>query len=195
MRNIVRAALVAVALILSGCAGKDFVRPDPSRLSMGKTTKHQVLAEFGEPYRSGQALKNEQSVLSLSYAYAEAGGTPYKPGVTPARAQGFHFHNDLLVGHEFVSSWASDHTDFEHGKVSQIVRGKSTRADVVRLFGRPGGIYIYPLIKSRHGEALVYLYSEVERTGFASMKLNRKHLVVTIGAGDIVEEVEYTTTH
>ena len=194
MKKFFGAGLMAVALVLSGCAGTDFVRPDAGRLTIGKTTQVDVMKEFGSPYRQGQGLKNGQSVLSLSYAYAEASGAPYRPGVTPARAQVFHFHNNLLVGHEFISSWASDHSDFDDSKVDQIVKGKSTREDVQRLFGRPAGVYVFPMIKATVGDALVYAYSETRQVGFASFSFKRKVLVVTLGANGIVDDVDYNTS-
>lgn len=194
MNKFLGAALLAGAIILSGCAGTNFVRPDPSRLSLGKTTQADVIRDFGAPWRQGQGLRNGQTVSSLSYAYAEAGGTPYRPGVTPARAQVFHFHNNLLVGHEFASSWAADHTDFEDGKVDQIIKGKTTRDEVQRLIGRPGGIFVYPMIKAQSGDALVYVYSETRQTGFASFNVKRKVLVVTVNAAGIVEDVDFSTS-
>ena len=49
---------------------------------------------------------------------------------------GFYFFDEVLVGHEFLSSWAEDHTDFDEKKVSTIVKGKTTRAEVIQLLGQ-----------------------------------------------------------
>ena len=194
MKKMLSVGLLAAALMLSGCAGSNFVRPDPSRLTLGKTTQADVVRDFGAPWRQGQGLKNGQTVSTLSYAYAEAGGAPYRPGVTPARAQVFHFHNNLLVGHEFASSWAADHTDFDDTKVDQIAKGRTTRDEVQRMIGRPGGTFVYPMIKAQAGDALVYVYSETRQTGFASFSFKRKLLVVTLNAAGVVEDVDYSTS-
>ena len=101
---------------------------------------------------------------------------------------GLYFHNDTLVGHEFISSWADDHTDFDEAKIKEIIKGKTTRAQVVQLLGKPGGFYIFPLIKASTGEAAVYAYSEVR--GFTPYQ---KLLVVTFDAAGVVTEVEFTS--
>jgi hypothetical protein len=184
-------AALAALLGLVGCAGTDFVRPGTDDLRMGQTTYAQVVARMGPPRQEGTALKNERNVKTATYAYAAAGGQPRRPSVTPARAQSFHFFNDVLVGHEFVSSWAEDHTDFDEGKVPAIAKGKTTRAQLMQLMGRPSGAQIYPMISSQKGDALTYNYVQVSGSVF-SMKLYRKTLVVTL-EGDVVADVDYSS--
>ena len=180
--------MTGLVIGLAGCAGTNFSRPGPELLKNGETTYAQVVAKMGRPYQEGTVVKNEQTVKTVSYAYASVGGKPLHEGVTAARAIGLYFHNDTLVGHEFISSWAEDHTNFDDGKVSQIVKGKATRADVTRLFGEPGGYYVYPLVKTQGAEAAVYAYLEVR--GFTPF---RKVLIVTFDGGGIVTDVEFTS--
>lgn len=193
MTKAFRWGLLVLVAVLWGCAGRDFVRPDAASVTVGRTTYKEVLDRFGQPFREGTALKNEKSIRTLSYAYADVGGKPYRDGVTPARAQGFHFHNDVLVGHEFVSSWASDHSDFDDRRIGDIVKATTTRDQIIAMFGRPGGIYTYPMIKAASGNALVYAYFDTRRTGFASFSFYRKMLVVTFDAAGIAVDVEFTT--
>ena len=171
---------------LLGCAGTDFVRPDSEGLRNGQTTYAQALAKMGTPYREGSVIKNDKTIKTTSYAYASVGGKPRNEGVTAARAIGLYFHDDRLVGHEFISSWAEDHTDFDETRIREIVKGKTTRAQVIQLLGKPGGYYIYPLIKDTKGEAAVYAYSEVR--GFAP---SSKMLLVTFDASELVADVEF----
>jgi hypothetical protein len=180
--------ICSVIAALWGCAGRDFVRPDAQGLKNGETTYAQVMATMGQPRQEGTALKNEKTVKTASYAYASLGGKPLHEGVTAARAAGLYFYNDVLVGHEFISSWAEDHTDFDETKIDRIVKGRTTRSEVLTLLGKPSGYYVYPLIKSPTGEAAVYAYLEVR--GF---KPFRKLLIVTFDAGGIVTDVEYTS--
>lgn len=171
-----------------GCAGTDFVRPDSKDLRNGQTTYAQVVARMGQPRQEGSVIKNDKTIKTASYAYASIGGKPLREGVTAARAIGFYFYNDTLVGHEFISSWAEDNTDFDEGKIKDIIKGKTTRAEVVQLLGKPSGYYIYPLIKVSTGEAAVYAYSQVR--GFTPF---HKLLVVTFDAAGVVTEVEFTS--
>jgi len=104
----------------------------------------------------------------------------------------YYFYNDILAGYEFVSSWAEDNTDFDAKKINAIVKGKSTKAEVIQLLGKPSGFYVYPMIKSQSGEAAAYVYSDAKGTAF-NMKFFRKVLVVTFDAGDITSDVEFSS--
>ena len=183
----------SLAFSLFGCAGTDFIRPDTDFLKNGQTTYGQILARMGAPRREGTVIKNEKTVKTASYGYASVGGKPLHDGVTPARAMGFYFYNDVLVGHEFISSWAEDNTDFDESKVQAIVKGKTTRAELAQLLGKPAGYYIYPLIKATSGEASVYAFVETSGSAF-NLKFFRKTLVVTFDAAGVVSDVEYSSS-
>jgi hypothetical protein len=173
---------VLLAVFIGGCTagvGTRFVRPEPESLKNGQTKYGQIIERFGIPFRKGTVVKNEKTVEQIFYFYASAGGAA-------VRTLGFYFLNDVLVGHEFGSSWPEDHTDFDDSKVGQIAKGKSTRSEVLAFFGRPGGFYIYPMIKTQSGEAGVYLmYSQVYR----NVVPPPKSLIVTFDSSGIVTEL------
>src|SRR5712691_6068489 len=153
---VIQLSLMALAALLNGCAGRDFVRPSADSLALGKTTYAEIVARYGSPSREGTMLKNEQTVKTITYAYATKAGTPLVSGVTPARAAAFYFNDLVLVGHEFASSFQEDHTDFDETKVTRIKKGETTRAQVVELMGTPTGTYIFPLVQRRNDSGLVY---------------------------------------
>ena len=183
----------ALAWMLCSCAGTDFVRPDPASLKNWETTYTQAVQRFGKPFREGTVVKNDQTIKALSYAYASAGGKPLHDGAIAARALGLYFYNDVLVGNEFVSSWSEDNTDFDESKVGQITKGKTTRAELVQLLGKPSGYYIYPMIKSKDADAAVYAFSEVQGSMF-NRKTFRKTLAVTVDAKGVVSDVEFSSS-
>jgi hypothetical protein len=194
LRHPVRlAALVALAVLLVGCAGgKAFVRPSSDELVLGTTTEQEIRTRLGDPRRQGTALRNGQTVTTLSYAYALA--VPYVDDVK-TRAMGFYFLNGTLVGYEFTSSFDEDKTRFDDSKIRQIQRGQTTRQDVIALFGRPGGMYAYPLLKDKDAIALVYFFIDSERHPFgATVKQTRKLLVVPIDRQGVVSDIEYTAS-
>jgi outer membrane protein assembly factor BamE (lipoprotein component of BamABCDE complex) len=193
MRRLLKGLAAAALLGLSGCAGTDFVRPDLDALKNGQTTYAQVVAKMGPPQREGAEIKNEKTLKTATYAYAAVSGQPLRPGVTPARAIGFHFYNDTLVGHEFISSWLEDNSDFDENKVKDIAKGKTTRAQLAQLLGKPAGHYIYPMIKDAAGEAAVYAYVETSGSAF-NLKFYRKVLVVSFGADGVVTDVDYNSS-
>ncbi|WP_353192178.1 hypothetical protein [Pandoraea pnomenusa] len=181
-------ALLAVAL--TGCAGTNFVRPADTALQNGKTTLSDVRTAYGSPYRESSVSKNDQDVKLLSYAYAAVGGTPVEAGVTPARSLSLAFWQDRLVSNVFVSSFKEDASTFDDAKRSAIVKGKTTRTDVIALLGRPAGYAIYPAIKEKDGQALVYSYTATSGSAF-SLKISKRELIVTVDPNDIVTDVSY----
>ena len=187
--------VIAIALLagLAGCAGKDFVRPDASTLKLGRTTYADIIAANGKPYREGSLVKNEKTVKSSGYAYASMGGKPAHDGVVPARGMNFYFLDDTLVGYEFISSWAEDQTDFDETKLSNVVKGKTTQAEAIAALGRPGGYYVYPMIKAATGQAMVYSYLEVGGSTF-SRKIYSKVLVVTLDDAGVVSDIDFSSS-
>ncbi len=183
---------VVTTAILSGCAGTNFKRPDPQTLVVGKSTTADVTLVMGVPGQVGEALKNEQKIKTSRYAYAEGAGTGRYPGVVPVRAMVFTTFNDLLVGQEFVSSFPEDATEFDDSKIPSIVKGKTTRAEVLAALGKPNGEAIYPLIKKQDEAAIVYSYSHAKGNAF-NMKFYSKALVVSLGSNDVVSDVEFTS--
>lgn len=186
------AALITTA-VLSGCAGTNFKQPDPQSMVVGKSTTADVTRAMGEPRQVGEALKNGQKVKTMHYAYAEGAGTGRYPGVTPARAMVFTAFNDVLVGQEFLSSFPQDATEFDESKVPSIAKGKTTRAEVLTVLGKPNGEAIYPVIKKQDEKAIVYSYSHVRGTVF-NLKFYSKTLLISFGSNDVVSDVEFATT-
>lgn len=184
---------LGLALLAWGCAGKDFTRPAPDTLVLGKTTYAEINGRYGSPYREGSLIKNEKNVRQATYAFATVGGEPLVSGVTPARGMTFSFLDQVLVGHEFTSSFKSDHTDFDATRVPQIKNGETTRAQVIALMGDPAGLRIYPMVKGGDDQGLVWIYGQTRASGF-SVSVHQKVLVVTVSAAGMVIDVEFTAS-
>jgi len=185
-------AILVLLLVSAGCAGRDFTRPQPDSLAVGKTTEAEIRQRFGTPYREGTVLKNNETMQTLGYSYATT-MTSAPGGVVPARGQGFYFWRDILVGHDFTSSFPDDRTDFDGAKASQIKKGETTEAGVEALLGKAYGTYIYPLINHHNARASVYLYQQTRGTAF-NVKIYQQILVVQYDSAGVVKEVEYTAT-
>ena len=181
---------LGVALVVAGCAGSDFAKQSDDALVLGQTSRRDILQRLGTPYREGTVTKNGKQLKTMTYAFGTAGGAPAREGVSPERGQGFYFFNDKLAGYDFNSSWKEDQSDFNGAKVLEIKKGVSTRNEVLRLIGRPGGKYAYPLIPDQNKQADVYLYAET-RGGPFNVKFYQKHLVVTYDERGVVSNVDY----
>jgi hypothetical protein len=180
---------LAVLVLMAGCAGRDFTRPAPESLVLGKTTYAEINARFGSPYRESTLIKNEKTLRMASYAYATTGGDPLVSGVTPARSIDFAFLDQVLVSYQFASSFKADHTDFDENKVPSIKKGVTTRDEVIALLGPPTGMQIYPMVPGKDDTGLGWSYSQV-RGSALSLKIYQKALVVSVAPAGVVTDVQ-----
>ena len=182
-----------------GCAGADFlgrdtdfVRPEPEALKNGQTSYAQVVAMMGPPVVEGSITRNEVTLKTAMYRHVSLTARALHAGATAARSARFYFKDEILVGHEFDSSWAVDPTDFDEGSITHIIKGKTSREQVFSLLGPPCGHYMAPLIPEATGEAAVYVFSERRGGGLFNFKDVRKRLVVSFDAAGIVADLEFT---
>ncbi|NRF68412.1 hypothetical protein HLB44_15565 [Aquincola sp. S2] len=186
-------SLGAVAL-LAGCAGTNFKRPDQAALKLGSSTTADVVAAMGEPSRTGELTKNGSQIKRMSYSYATTMGVGLYAGVIPARSMTFSTADGKLVGQQYLSSFNEDGTDFDDSKVPQIVKGTTTRSDVVALLGRSTGESVYPLSKNPGEQAISYLYVHLRKQFLGASKLYTKSLTVSFDARDVVSDVEFSVS-
>lgn len=180
--------------LLTGCAGTDFVRPYVDAFELGKTTPAQIVAQMGEPKKKGIVKKNGTLIESITYVYASIGGEAADEGVTPSRVQVFFFHKGILVGREFQSSFKSDSSNFDETKIALLEEGKTTRADVIRVFGEPTGAYIAPVVEEGMREAIGYAYQAISGGPFSGMKMFRKVLRISFDENNVIAKVEFVST-
>ena len=196
-----RAKFLAV-LVLAGCAvaGTNFVRPDDNAYTLGKTTRAQLLASFSAARLGAEAETGEtqsrasgKTLKYFTYGFATRAPSDH-PGGIAARTQTFYFYDDVLVARQFTSSFVTDSSDWDETKVKDLVKGVTTRAEVVEMLGRPSGAYIWPAVSRTHGEAIGYhhTYITTPLTGLIHVRVRHsKHLIVTFDGADRVEDVEF----
>jgi hypothetical protein len=177
---------LAVAALAWSCAGREVARPRPDQLVLGKTTYDEVVRRFGPPQAQGQSLHNDQTVRDVSYGQTGAPSDAAVAGITPARAMGYYFVDDTLVGYEFISTFKADATDFDDAKAQQISPGTTTEAQVVALLGPPAGRCIFPLTRRAGERALVYMYGYPR----GDNQPVRKRLLVTVEPRGVVSDVQ-----
>ena len=188
------AGVTAVAVALSACAGagRDFIRPDADSLKLGQTMYAQVVQKMGEPKTASEVVRNGKQVKSIVYSYANVHGQPLEQGVTPYRGMSFYFHNDTLVGEQFVSSFKSDNTNFDDTPVDRVQKGRTTRAEVIALLGMPSASFIAPMVKQTSSEVIGYNYQAIRGGLFSGLKAYIKTLQISFDPSGVVTEVEYS---
>lgn len=186
-----RALAAVLALLVAGCAPGGFVRPDPTIVQLGRTTYGEVVARMGQPAGETNFERNGEQLTAVSYVYAsEAEKNHGDHGVIAGRTLNFFFHGERLVGHEFSSTVAKDHTDFDLRKMRTIEKGKTTRDQVLQLLGQPSGYIAYPVVKTPNPVA-VYTYRESRRMPFAAPKIYSKTLLLFFDDAGVVHDVVF----
>ena len=185
-------AVLAVTVLL-GCAGRDFVRPSSDTFKLGQSTYSQVIAQLGEPRRVGDVMKNGKNIKTITYSYA-AYGEPLEAGVVPGRGMSYYFSDDILVGQEFRSSFKSDHSNFDDKQIDKIVKGSTTRDQVVQLLGKPTASYVSPMVKTTSGETIGYNYATLSGNLFSGLKVFQKALAVSFDATGSVSDIEFSSS-
>jgi len=185
------AVLLGLAGAAIGCAGSNFIRPTPDAFTLGKTTQEQVVQQLGNPRSQGTITKNDAAFETITYAYTSS-FDPLEKGVVPQRHLVFLFANGVLVGEEYTSSFKADHTYFDDAKISSIVKGETTRADVVRLLGAPSCRFIPPWVKDTSGGAIGYLYRTTRGGGFSGYTHAWKAVIFSFDDRDRVSDFELT---
>ena len=183
---------VLVVLLLSYSepliADPAFSCPDPGLVKLNETTRGEIEEAYPFWSRTGSLSKNGETVEILTYTQTSMRQyLAIAKKVAPARALSFYFLDDILVGHEFVSSFKEDHTDFDDTKVSDIKKGETTIEDVEELLGKACGQHVYPLVSGDAQRALVYRYTQVK--GSFKQKIYQKILLVTIDSNGVVMDV------
>jgi hypothetical protein len=191
MRTLEWFVSVVALIVLSGCAGKDFVRPAPDAFRLGETRSAQVVARLGEPRKTGDVLTDDKSVKSITYVYASSGSEPAEEGVIPARGLTYYFYDDRMVGQEFISSFKADSSNFDETKLETLKKGKTTRAAVIQALGSPTASFIPPMVKSTSGEAIGYTYTATRGGLFSGFRVQVKSLRVSFDESDVVSDIDY----
>jgi hypothetical protein len=193
-KTIETAFLYALLAVLAACAGRDFVRPSPEAFKLGQTTYAQVVQQLGEPQTTGEGLVNGKPVKAIAYLYVRAGRGVLDDHVSPGRALTCYFHNDTLVGQKYLSSFPADSTNFDETKISAIVKGRTTRAEVIRLLGTPSASYIPPMVPETAVEAIGYTYTVTRDRLFRGPASSTKLLRLTFDDKGQVVEIDYTSS-
>jgi hypothetical protein len=147
---------------------------------------------MGDPRRTGTIIKNDKQVKTITYSYAASGGEALEAEVIPARSQAYSFFEDKLVSEQFLSSFKSDNTNFDDTKISEIIKNKTTKAEVVTLLGKPTGQYIFPATSPNQTLQFGYIYQTVRGGVYTGFKIMIKSLLVGFNSNDVVSDIQYS---
>lgn len=192
--------LLLASLILGGCVtvrGTDFNRSAILNLVPGTTTKTEVLAIAGKPASertftigedvNGKALQDPFVIEEMWLYFQDNEAGPALAGIEPSRSAALMFSRGVLLNYMTRSSFQSDSSNFDEAMVRQLERGRTTEADVVRIFGQPSGRGLYPFSKEVDGSVMhyqIYLFGKETRKGTS------KRLTVYLNSSRVVTDFD-----
>ena len=177
-----------VALLLTACGGKNFIRPDSQSLIVGTTSYADVVMQLGEPIRKGTLTKNDLIVQNISYSYAEA--VPFST-ILSSRAMVFYFHDGLLVGYDYASSFSGEKqaAAIDDEKVAQIKKGDK-KEKAIALLGTPSGEFIFPMTAPKGTSFVMYSFISTSRVPFiGGVKVTKKVVTITVGPNGLITDI------
>jgi hypothetical protein len=181
--------IVAALSLLAACqTGQNFARPAPDAFMLGKATESEILSSFGAPATRRTETTSETkrdpsktrfdsaglagSYERLIYIHADRTATIWVGAPPTTKGIAFTFLNGTLIMYDFSSNFEEDSSNFDESRVSALIKGTSTKADVVALFGQPTGRAIYPLIERVGDEVYKYGYAQTTRQERSVKQLN-----------------------
>ncbi|MHC4248233.1 MAG: outer membrane protein assembly factor BamE domain-containing protein [Planctomycetota bacterium] len=181
-------ALCVFVLLPTGCftLARDFPRPTPANVTLGKTTRAELVGTFGRPWREGRVDVNEKVMYRVGYFRRSTFAEAAEAGVVPAKIATFFFYRGKLAGYVFSSTFRSDSSWFDVEKLNQLEEGSTSRAEVVAMLGEPSGHFEYPVAAEEGQTGIFYNYEHV-RSGYG---LQEQMCKITFDADDVVSKVE-----
>lgn len=135
--------LLSLLMLFNGCAsvGRNFHYENIPQLKIGMFKIENCEKVFGKPHKVLKKINEHGQYDVKQYLYASA-----NVGTASARVLVLEFLDGSLNAYNFISSFDEDRTLVEIDIVNQIVQGKSTKEDVLKLMGDPTGIGMCPSI-------------------------------------------------
>lgn len=179
-------------LVMTACAvGTTFVRPQADAIELGKTTYSQLVARLGKPESEDRRRQNDVVFRQVSYSYVGDAEVPKVPNTMGGRELTFLLVDEVVVGEQFMSSYAADATDFDERKIDNIVKGKTRCDEVVAMLGRPSARATYPAVDAK-GESLIgYVFWYAKRP-YLQFKMFKKSLIVDCDSVGVVKSTSYS---
>jgi hypothetical protein len=182
-----------VTALLSACGGTNFIRSDADPLVLGTTSQVDIVKRLGAPRTTANITKNEVSIERTAYSYAEA--IPFST-ILSTRAMVFFFHDGLLVGYDYVSSFSGEKqaSTIDDEKVKQLKKGDK-KERVSELLGVPSGEFMFPMTSPKGTTSVIYSFISTSRVPFlVGVKTISKNVTVTINSNGLISDISTTET-
>jgi hypothetical protein len=190
MKNII---LGLALLVLVGCAGQQFLRPQNDTINIGKMSYQEIINNYGEPRRTGTIIQNNLTIKTISYSHAVA--IPFTTKVS-SKALVFSFHENLLVGYDYVSSFDEDKSEIELSEdITKKIKVGDSKSKAISLLGKPHGQFTFPLLEKKGSTSLRYTLFNSTRVPFLGLaQFESKTMSIILNEKDIITEIKFSET-
>lgn len=150
------ALLIAVSTLLSSCGFTPY-RPLPNyeEFPFGIQSEADLYSKYGQAKTAYAYTVNSE--ITKQYCYVGRDLVRLK-GVSKMC---YLFWKDSLIGYQYAGTSGQDTKDVALSDLDKIVKGVTTKSEVIKLLGQPNGIYHYPLVKDKGEEGFYYVPSTV----------------------------------
>lgn len=192
-KSVIFSFYISIILLFSGCGvGKNMTAPSDENFNVGHTSYSQSISMLGEPESVTDRLVRGKKIKDITYVYSSAGGEALASGVIPQKILTLTFSDQTLIGKSFISTYKIDNTDFDEFKIRELVKGKSTYQDMLRVLGIPNNHSIPPL--STSFEEFGYSYSQMRVSAFSKVKIFKKYATISFDNNKTISDIIYSSS-
>ena len=132
----------ACALVLAlsaGCANMKLTSGNTRRLQLGQTTEAQARGVFGKPQKVEERSDAGGASKLIRWLFNSGARSNIGYNMVDLRFLDVDFFNDRARAWLYVSTAPKDSTKIRSSALPLVVKGRTTRDEVLRLLGEPAG--------------------------------------------------------
>lgn len=192
--RILRIAAPLTLLCVWACtsiSGRDFARPDYPTYSKERVTESDITRRYGQPYSRNKFTNHGVTIGTLDYLYvvSEWNGDDQ---LHRKKTCSFFFSGGHYLGYQFDTGFQEEQAPLEEQKLSQLVKGQTSKANALAMFSAPTSALRYPATpegKSTAGDSIVsYEYNRYSAHGTTD---SYQFLLLTFDANDVLKRVDF----
>lgn len=193
LRTAAPLSLLFVWACATAIAGRDFARPDYPTYSKERLTESDITARYGQPYSRSKFTNHGVTIGTLDYVYVvrEWNGEQV---LQRKKTCSFYFSDGNYLGYEFDSGFDDEQVPVEERKLSQLVKGQTSKENALAMFGAPTSVLRYPATpkgKSTESESMVSY--EFHRYSGKDAPDSYQLLMLTFDADNVLKRVDFSS--
>ena len=172
-------------------SGRNFSRPDYPTYSKERITESDITKRYGQPYSRNKFTNHGVTIGTLDYLYVVSEWN-VDDQLHRRKTCSFYFYGGHYLGYQFGTGFQEEQAPLEERKLSQLVKGQTSKADALAMFGAPTSALRYPATpeeKSTEGDSIVsYKYNRYSAQGTSE---SYQFLMLTFGADNVLKRVDF----